>query len=279
MNELQKRILDIFKIVAGICKDNDITYYAIGGTAIGAVRHQGFIPWDDDLDIAIPIEQYDRFIEVAREQLPEGLIVMTPSDIEHYASFFIKVVDTRTTLIENYAKAFPDAYYGVYIDIMPLAGVPAPGKERKKYLKMWKWTAMLNFARRFPVSRMKTRPRVAVCRMMKPLHKKIPFDYFTKKMYEEYRKRPYFKAEYTGYVWGIHLPRLIFTTDTFGEGREMPFEDTVVNCPARVEDYLSQQFGNYMELPPESEQVRKHPGFLDLDTPFIEYKEGRKSFR
>ena len=65
MNELQKRILDIFKAVAKICKENGITYYAIGGTAIGAVRHQGFIPWDDDLDIAIPIEQYDRFIQSA----------------------------------------------------------------------------------------------------------------------------------------------------------------------------------------------------------------------
>ena len=84
MNDLQKKILDIFKAVAKICKDHDITYYAIGGTAIGAVRHQGFIPWDDDLDIAIPIEQYDRFIEIARRELPEGLTVMTPVDIEHY---------------------------------------------------------------------------------------------------------------------------------------------------------------------------------------------------
>ena len=85
MNELQKKILDIFKAVSKICKEHGITYYAIGGTAIGAVRHQGFIPWDDDLDIAIPIEQYDQFIAIARRELPEGLIVMTPADIEHYA--------------------------------------------------------------------------------------------------------------------------------------------------------------------------------------------------
>ena len=255
MNDLQKKILDIFKAVAKICKDHDITYYAIGGTAIGAVRHQGFIPWDDDLDIAIPIEHYDRFIEIARRELPEGLTVMTPVDIEHYASFFIKVVDTRTTLIENYAKAFPDAYYGVFVDIMPLAGVPAPGKERKRYLRMWKQTAMLNYARRFPVNRMKTRARVAACRLMKPFHGKIPYHYFTDKMFAEYRKRPVCESEYTGYVWGVRLDKLTFDVDIFGEGKELPFEDTVMNCPSRVEDYLTQQFGDYMQLPPEEQRV------------------------
>ena len=205
MNDLQKKILDIFKAVAKICKDHDITYYAIGGTAIGAVRHQGFIPWDDDLDIAIPIEQYDRFIEIARRELPEGLTVMTPVDIEHYASFFIKVVDTRTTLIENYAKAFPDAYYGVFVDIMPLAGVPAPGKERKRYLRMWKQTAMLNYARRFPVNRMKTRARVAACRLLRPFHGRIPYHYFTDKMFEEYRKRVYYAAERINEIPNMHV--------------------------------------------------------------------------
>lgn len=279
MNELQKKILDIFKAVSKICKEHGITYYAIGGTAIGAVRHQGFIPWDDDLDIAIPIEQYDRFIEIARRELPEGLIVMTPAEIEHYASFFIKVVDTRTTLIENYAKAFPDAYYGVFVDIMPLAGVPAPGKERKRYLRMWKRTAMLNYCRRFPVNRMKTRARVAACRLLRPFHGRIPYHYFTDKMFEEYRKRPVCESEYTGYVWGVRLAKLTFDVDIFGEGKELPFEDTVMNCPSRVEDYLTQQFGDYMQLPPEEQRVSVHPGFVDLNTPFAEYKEGRKSFR
>lgn len=279
MNELQKRILDIFKEVAKLCKENGITYYAIGGTAIGAVRHKGFIPWDDDLDIAIPIEQYDRFIDLARKSLPDWLVVMTPSDIEHYASYFIKVVDKRTTLIENYAKAFPDAYYGVFVDIMPLAGVPAPGKERKRYLRMWKWNAMLNFARRFPVSRMKTRPRVAACRALKPFHKRIPFHYYTDKMFAEYRKRPLFESEYTGYVWGVRLSKLIFDVEVFGEGREMPFEDTTINCPTQVEAYLTQQFGDFMKLPPEEQRVVAHPGFVDLDTPFVEYREGRRKFK
>lgn len=277
MNDLQRRILNIFKAVTEMCAANGITYFAVGGTALGAVRHKGFIPWDDDLDIAVPIEQYDRFIETARRELPPQFIVMTPDDMVHYASTFIKVVDAGTTFIERKAMEFPDSYYGVFIDIMPLAGVPDPGKGQKKYLRWWKRTAMLNYARRFPLSRMKTRSRVAACRMMMPFHSRIPFNYFTDKIFAEYRRHPFFTSSLTGYVWSVRLPRFIYDVGIFGEGVMLPFEDTMINCPVQTDRYLTLQFGDYMTLPPEEKRTCVHSAFVDLEHPFADYKEGRRT--
>ena len=274
MNDLQKKILDIFKEVADLCRKNDIRYYAIGGTAIGAARHQGFIPWDDDLDIAIPIEMYDRFIEAARRELPDHLRVVTPSDVQHYPSFFIKVVDVTTTFIEKKYIEFPDAWDGVFIDIMPLSGVPEKKGERKRYLRRWKRTAMLNYARRFPRSRMATRARVAAHSLLAPLSGRIPFDYFTEKMFREFRRRPLSSSAHTGYVWSVRLEKLIFDAEDFGEGVLLPFEDTYINCPAGYDRYLTIQFGNYMELPPKEKRVGVHPAVVDLDHPYTDYLGG-----
>ena len=80
MTEIQKKILDIFHQISQICDKEKIEYYAIGGTCIGAVRDKGFVPWDDDMDIAIPIEQFDKFIDIAKQKLPPKYEVLTYKD-------------------------------------------------------------------------------------------------------------------------------------------------------------------------------------------------------
>ena len=95
MNDIQKVILDIFKEFDRICTDNNIPYYAIGGTCIGAVRHKGFIPWDDDMDVAIPIEFWDKFIEIASRQLPDYYKLFSSMEVKHYRYLFIKIMDMQ----------------------------------------------------------------------------------------------------------------------------------------------------------------------------------------
>ena len=101
MTDLQKRILDIFREVRDILDRNGITYFAIGGTCIGAVRHGGFIPWDDDLDIAVPIEQFGRMLDLLKAELPPHLELYTGAERKHYRYIFVKVTDNRTTFIEK----------------------------------------------------------------------------------------------------------------------------------------------------------------------------------
>ena len=150
MNDLQKKILDIFKTVSQLCKKNNIDYYAIGGTCIGAIRHRGFIPWDDDLDIAIPIEQFDRFKSIMNTQLPDNLYLYDCESKKEYRQLFCKVCDKSTTFIEETEKEYPDVYKGVYIDIMPLSGVPAETNEQIQMIKKLNLYRALNYIMRYP---------------------------------------------------------------------------------------------------------------------------------
>ena len=101
MTEIQEKILEIFQQVSILCEKEKIEYYAIGGTCIGAIRDKGFVPWDDDMDIAIPIEQFNKFIDIARQQLPSKYEVLTYKESLHYSEIFIKVIDKETSYIED----------------------------------------------------------------------------------------------------------------------------------------------------------------------------------
>ena len=120
MNELQSKILEIFKEFDRICRDNDLKYFAIGGTCIGAVRHKGFIPWDDDLDVAMPIEDYARFREVAPSSLAPQYQIYDYEEHEKCGYQFLKLFDRNTTFIEERNNNL-DSCMGVFIDIMPVA--------------------------------------------------------------------------------------------------------------------------------------------------------------
>ena len=132
MNTVQNRILKIMLVVDEICKRNNLTYYAIGGTCIGALRHKGFIPWDDDLDIAVPIEEWDRFWNIMKTELPSEYGIYSGSNIRHYRYIFNKIHDTGTSFIEQSEVKYPDAYKGIFIDVMPIAGIPETKSKRER---------------------------------------------------------------------------------------------------------------------------------------------------
>ncbi|MCM1368567.1 MAG: LicD family protein [Roseburia sp.] len=271
MTEVQKVILEIFKEIDKICRDNNIKYYAIGGTCIGAVRHQGFIPWDDDLDIAIPIEDYDRFLDIAEKTLPDHLKVYTNKNIRHYTNLFNKIIDERTTFIENSQIKYPDTYKGVFVDIMPLCGLPADPKQRQKFIKRLKRYSALNILRRDHKSSWKRR----IGSLFGWVLSVLPYNYFSEKIYKLYRSYPLNEAEYTGYVWhSDSVDRLTFPKEFFKEAVFMPFEDASISCPADYHDYLTQQFGDYMVIPPETEQVT-HNGIVDLEKSYEWYQRNK----
>ena len=105
-----------------------------------------------------------------------------------------------------------------------------------------------------------------------PLRIFINYNFFLKSIYRIYNRYPYKDSIYTGYVWSAwDVERLTFPSVWFDEGTCLPFEDTVIQCPADYGKYLSAQFGNYMELPPESERVQVHKGTIDLENSYMKY--------
>lgn len=120
MNQYKKKLLEMLNYLNEICEKHSLNYYAVGGTLLGAVRHKGFIPWDDDIDVCMPRNDYDRFAEIVNSD-NRNYIVETPySKAKDYCYSVSKLYDTSTTLVEGIKY---QTKRGLYIDIFPLDGI------------------------------------------------------------------------------------------------------------------------------------------------------------
>lgn len=133
VHAVQRKILDVMKYIDEICRDNNITYYIMGGTALGAVRHGGFIPWDDDLDIFMTPDQYYKFKDVFNKIKQDKFILQEWKTSEKYLEY-AKVRMNGTTFIEEAFKERKDLHQGIYVDIMMLHKVPKSIFLQKKYI-------------------------------------------------------------------------------------------------------------------------------------------------
>lgn len=268
MNALQQKIFDIFIAVKSILDKNGIDYYSIGGTCIGAVRHKGFIPWDDDLDIAVPIDRFDFMIDCLKKELPQTFKVYTCEEIQHYRYIFIKVIDITTTFIEKTEFDYPDAYKGIFIDIMPLGGIKPTGHFYKKLDFYFR----LNVCKRIPAQR----NSAVIKRMIWWIINNIPaqYDYFSKKYMNFLKHYNVSDSDFVGYVWsrGQRARKLTFPKEWFAETVELPFETTLIKCPVKYNLYLSKQFGDYMLLPSQEERRPHHCALIKLDIPYTFYQ-------
>ncbi len=144
MNDLQKVLLDILINYAKICEEHHLSYFLFGGTCLGAVRHKGFIPWDDDIDVSMPRDDFEEFIKIAKSELPGHLRILDGYSSKHYGIIPAKLHDCRTTWIETECSRFTDRYCGISIDIMPLDGAPEGEKERRRFHKKLRALANLS---------------------------------------------------------------------------------------------------------------------------------------
>lgn len=274
MNKLQNCILEVFKEIDKICTQNDINYYAIGGTCIGAVRHKGFIPWDDDLDIAMPRKDYEKFLKIAPELLPSNLKIRGLYDSEHQEDMIVKVHDVTTTFIENFAIQFPDRYVGIWVDIMPLDGLPNNILFRKIHFRKIKLLNKLNAHRRMNVEIYHTSPKsIFVWKAIKTILDLFPYDYFTKKYEECLKQYSFDDSVWSCYGWSGRCEQISFKAEGFRKAVVMKFEDYHMRVPERYDEFLTTMFGDYMNLPSEEERIAKHEAFIDLNESYTTYQK------
>lgn len=270
MTEVQSRILDILKVIINICEKQNIRYYAFGGTLLGAVRHKGFIPWDDDIDIAMPREDYDRFFQIAEQYLPPYYKTLTPLNTPMYENNFNKIVDVRTTCIHRKLIEYPECDTGVYVDIMPYDGKP---KDKLFYFKI-KILKSLNYRLRMPQNTWGKQIRQgSVIKILTSLMKKtLTYDYFYKKYLSYLHKCTFDNADKICHAYSKFARKLTIPKTIFNQSVKLQFEDILINCPVGWEEYLTIQYGNYMILPPLEERTGVHDSIIDLDHSFQEYR-------
>lgn len=264
--KLQLKILEMAKYIDEICQKNGIEYFLLYGTCLGAVRHEGFIPWDDDFDIGMTYDNYLKFIKVCEEQLDEdSYFLQTPDNEKNYYLSFSKVRDLNTTLIENYNQNI-DMCRCVYIDVFPLVGYPT----KKIQQKIFEISRAFNISANINVINNKFLYlifKIIITLCGKKNIMKITKKYCTKFDIE--------KCDYICSVFdGDGVNRNLFKKEWFQSIKYVPFEDTKLPIPERSDLILKQGYGDYMTLPSEQErQEDKHNiVYLNLDENI--YKKG-----
>ena len=255
LEKLKQIELDILIYIDQVCKENNLRYFLCGGTLLGAIRHKGFIPWDDDIDICMPRPDYDRLIEILRDTNNKYRI-LSPKQEKYYYNFS-KVVDSETILYEyNYQ---PIENMGVYIDIFPLEGMPTDDFECKKHFNV------LNKLRKRINSFAWLKPRIGknLINYVKRLtlynqNKKISISQFQKKYESIAKQYNYDKSEYVYATGGAYGSKDIFLREFFSRGLNVEFEGNFFTAPSSWDLYLTQLYGDYMQLPPIDKRVSNH---------------------
>lgn len=270
MTELQKVEYSLLCEFIRVCEALKIRYYLVCGTALGAVKYGGFIPWDDDVDVALTREDYTVFCEKAPQLLPEYVFLQNYKTDPNFPAFYSKLRDSRTTYIEKSVKNI-DMNHGVYIDVFPLDGYPVDENEIKR-LESRKRKLKLRLSCAFAFNEkqsLKSKLYFCVERLL-GYHKR------TAKTAEKIEKliSAYPIAE--SKLWCNHgnwqrvleyAPR-----EQYGEGTFAKFEDLKVRVPEMYDEYLTQKYGDWRSDIPQEEQVGHHYyEICDTGTPYASY--------
>lgn len=251
LDDLHACEMDIVKEIDRICKKHNIRYYLYGGTLLGAIRHKGFIPWDDDVDLVMPREDYDRFAEVCKTELDKDFFYQTCFTDPEYPMLFAKIRKNKTRVSEN-KWSDKDMHQGCFVDIMPLEYFPANPIRAQLYLQI---AHILHQACSF--DRCHSSHLIAHIAFAYLKHKGVMYSYKKRDQFLRYVNRHGSKKYYCSF--GSHYKPMIrrrLDTDWFGEPVYMEFEGEMLPAPGNWIGYINHLFGdNYMELPKPADRV------------------------
>lgn len=230
--ELRESQLRILRRLDAVCRTHHLRYYLAYGTLLGAVRHHGYIPWDDDIDVLMPMQDIIRLEEVLRAE-EEFSLISFAGELEYFDIASL-MVDNTTVCDFN---GFMQLTSGVSIDIFPLTGVPGEGRERTGYLEEM---------RRFDSAKWNLLYDPGACRraFIKQAEYMLSFDFD--------------HCAFVGNVLGSDFVRDIFPRYFFEEPVELEFEGLYLKAPKYYHEYLTQIYGDYMQLPPAEKRVGMH---------------------
>lgn len=250
LDELKKIELSIMLKVHDFCKAAEIPYFLAYGTLIGAVRHNGFIPWDDDIDIHMMRKDYDHFCTVFPDYAKEcGLAVVNSHTNTYYGRDMAKVIDTRTIIYENDFKG--DDPIGVFVDIWPLDSLPNEERERNRFifkdlfLQKLYYLAISNPAKLpFYKRILRSLPQLVGSKRLLAM---------TEKYHQSYSD---VNTEFVGCLSDPYLK--VFPKSLFDRAISLQFENALLDAPVGFDEVLKILYGDYMQLPPVEKRVPHH---------------------
>lgn len=269
MNDLQKKEFELLKIFICICKKYNLKYYLVCGSALGAVKYGGFIPWDDDVDVALPRTDYEKFLSAAQKEVPENVFVQNCRTDKYYPGLGTKLRYSDTTFIEKEAMKIP-MNHGIFIDVFPLDGYPQDEKQARAFEKK----KLYYYRRRYT-------------RLIPPVHRDLPLTFYSIlfrffglfgetneacKKNEELIKS---NSETDSRLWcnfANSMSRKEYSDrEIYGDGASFSFEGIDVVVPIKYKEYLAAKYGDYSLDPPAEEQKGSHGFIVDTEKPYTDY--------
>lgn len=250
LKQIQLNIMDLFE---EYCCENNLDYYMIGGTAIGAIRHKGYIPWDDDIDVAMPRRDYEVFIKGFKNNRYE---VVTCFSRPTYAYPFAKIADKKTRVIEH--SDYEDDFLGVNIDVFPVDGLPISKLKRKILFLKRVWFDFISTCKCAELGKKRSILKNIIIQVFRVIFKHLSMNSLAKKIDKLAKKYSYDSSnEVARIAWGFYQ-REIVDKSVYGDYEYAEFEGRRYRLSKHIDVYLKQIYGDYMMLPPKEEQVLKH---------------------
>lgn len=257
--KVQVLTINTLNVFIQFCEKHNLRYYFTGGALIGVLRHKGFIPWDDDIDIGMPRADFDRFHEIMKSENPVGYGLCNRFTNPNWHFAMSQFVDLESVIEINLAEQPRTAY--IWVDVFPLDGLPSNKVLRwlrvkniliHRYLvqiahitiqvdshrsRPWYENAILNFCKVVPVGKL------------------LDTNHILNHLEEVLRKTDFYNSEYCGNMLGRYREKEVVPTKWFGNPINGPFEGRYVMIPEHSKMILEALYGNYMKLPPEKDRV------------------------
>lgn len=256
LHEVEVEMLDE---IVRICDKNNLTYFLVGGTLLGAVRHQGFIPWDDDLDITMLREDYEKFIEIAKKELNPMYMIDNKDTNDKYYLNFTKIRKVNTIFEQDFQADY-DGPKGIWVDIFPVDEVKNKnsilGRIQKKINEMI--FSILHYKNGFIL-------RKKYVKIKKLLGKAVFLKNSTLLNIQDkiLKLQNNKKSKCYAHLASVYsYDREIFDKEDYVPAKKLLFEGKYYKVPNQYEKMLSQVYGDYMKLPPEDQRVTHNPSKL-----------------
>ena len=271
MNEMQQNLLNILIWFHKFCNDHKLTYYMSYGTMLGAVRHKGFIPWDDDLDVSMPRNDYERFLELTFNKKGRYRVESYKNGNEDFPYSFTKIYDSQTLLIETFKHK---VIRGIFLDVFPLDGAGNSVEEankinkKGKIIELQKIIALYYLPKRRQLVK-KILYRFYLC--VPPYKNKLIK--LSKKINNYYSKADYKNSSYIQSACEDSRTHFVMPKSYFGTPKLYEFENMNFYGPELFELYLTSLYGNWEILPPLNQRISTHSfSFCDFNKSYLTFK-------
>lgn len=270
LSQVKKIELEILSVVHNFCSEHNLKYSLAYGTLLGAVRHKGFIPWDDDIDIWMPREDYKKFIKLWSNNPVEGYILQTPYNEPEFTQNFSKIRKNNTTYLQS-GEEHLTYHKGIFIDIFPLDRIAATSFKRK--MQNLDAVFMMLYARKF-IPENETGIKKLISKIALSVIPKSMYEFLKLKFEKKIIRKSSQSAGYKYFGSMMSLSKLSYSSNMFEDMVTLFFEHKEFMVTPIYNEVLTKFYGDYMKLPPVDQRVwAHHPVLIDFENNIEDIKK------